>query len=724
MKKTFTKIALVALSALTVLSATACKDNQTAKLSGTELPHYNGVDLLNGENSYDSRLFYRNDLTLFGGDSDVVWVSETQARDMATADADRRGLSGDAKTQYIENYVKEYGGWFYQYTSGNGGVAAVWFSERNETGAISCLRSKDLNDWELCGANNGFSVRLTRSGNKYDQWIYQNTWAPEVTYNEADKMFYMFYSAMAYDDARDDFGNSVVDYDALSPSNPLMKDLPANPFGVAVMRSASPVGPFELCTTEGMYGASADQHPSETVYENGKATQGTIKRNIGKLDFQIDIGRYYDLPYAFPVIDISPFEDEDGTKYLYFSKEYINNGNSKYSDSKDFVRNADGTLATDANGNYKLSDETYRYNVLSIWCMKMTDWMTPDYESLRMVAYPGKKSVEYVGGPVYEDSSYRFIEYANTEEEPYDDDGTLVEGAQMLAHKSADGKTRYYLTYSHTGFEAKNYGVHQAVSESPFGPFVKIGRKKSVLHTSVENDYMTGGGHHAFVEAEGELFCVYWVHCDPLNASLSAGDGRVYAVDRTFFTYDDALGYDILFANGPTNSLQPKPFVASGYRNVASEAKISIKGKNKDNIKWLTDGMFTTIEAFDDREYWEEDKLEITMKFKTPVDISAIMVYNSMYYTSAFSKIDGIVFELEEKPSWYTAADYNDRMYIKDLPFSERYYNATDGFMRQGGSAVASFNEMKVKEITITVFSKMVETNTKIAVSEIVVLGK
>ncbi len=693
MKKTVKFIVATALCVITAFNLFGCLLQEDGfALRGAELPHYDGVSTAQGENGYDSRLFYRNDLTLFGGDSDVLWVSKEDARKTAEKHVDP-AYSEEEKQAYIDSYVDKYGDWFYQYTSGNGGVATMWWDERDYTGAITCLRSRDLNDWELCGDNNGFSVKLTKEG-----WIKENTWAPEVIFDQTERMFYMYFSASSFYAQKG--------------------DLPTNPFGIAVLRSVSPNGPFELCTSEGQYGSDSTAYPAEQKYDMGKAIgEETVTRTITKKDFQIDIGRHFDLPYAFPVIDISPFEDTDGKKYLYFSKEYINTGSYNYPDSIDFARNEDGTMKTDENGNYILSEKTYSYDVMSIWCMEMTDWFTPKYETLRMVAYPGYKSVSYKEGqPIFDDASY-------TLNEEFEDEGTLVEGAQMLTHTGEDGKKRYYLTYSQTGYAARNYGVHQAVSESPYGPFVKIGRTKSVINTSVENDYMTGGGHHAFVEAAGELFCVYWVHCDPINASLSGVDGRVYAFDRTVYTADEELGYDILFGNGPTNSLQAKPYVATGYKNIADQANITVSSAS-DNVKWLNDGTFTTLEVFDNREYTFNGQAEITLTFETPVTIGALMVYNSMYYDTAFSKIDAILFKLAEKPAWYELDAYDGYLYIKDLPFSERYYNATDGFMRQGGSAVASFNDITVSEIKISVSSKLNDNGTTIGLSEIVVLGK
>lgn len=133
------------------------------------------------DGAYDSANFYRNDLTVFGGDADVIWVSE-------------------------EEGGEEYGGWFYMYTSGNDGVYMQEYSTHKA--AVTCLRSRDLNDWELCGndgvRNEGFSAYIEN-----DEWIQSFVWAPEVTYNpctcdgECKKprehnKYFMYFNARAF----------------------------------------------------------------------------------------------------------------------------------------------------------------------------------------------------------------------------------------------------------------------------------------------------------------------------------------------------------------------------------------------------------------------------------------------------------------------------------------------------------------------------------------------
>lgn len=151
---------LTALLSLTI-AASALFGCGGAKTSGFELGAFKNDQ---ADGSFDSKYFYRNDLHVFGGDADIEWVP-----------ADRDSV---------------YGGWFYMYTSGNDGVP-VQLEPDNTRSAVTVLRSRDLNDWELCGAvADGFSCEIDEN-----EWIIQHVWAPEVIYNPADGKYYMYYNA-------------------------------------------------------------------------------------------------------------------------------------------------------------------------------------------------------------------------------------------------------------------------------------------------------------------------------------------------------------------------------------------------------------------------------------------------------------------------------------------------------------------------------------------------
>lgn len=646
------------LSAGILFSLFGCNGKLTLK--GATLPHYDGSNTTEG---YDASVFYKNELTVFGGDSDVIWVSEEQD--------------------------PVNGGYFYQYMSGNTMYTpSKWFATSDQGYGISCLRSKDMLDWELCGAvDDGYSVRLYR-----EDWLSINLWAPEVTYDEQTERYYMFLTAKAFGE---DTYHTNVDYDTTN-------------FHFAVLSSEFPQGPFTLLSSEDYYGFKGMEYTRNADGEamNGNGDVITTKKP------SIDIGKHFNCTvttedgeekwYPFPVLDVSPFVDDNGDKYLYFCRHYVR-----------------GT-----SGEAYLP---YKNDNMSIWVMKMDDWLTPDYDSLRMLIYPNMKSVEYLGGEndePHDEKNYKLVPYEENERGYGENEGDLVEGAQVTAHTSADGKKRYYLTYSQQGYAARDYGVHQAVSESPFGPFVKLGREKSAMAVTLTNDYMTGVGHHAYVDIGDELYCVYWVHSDPFNVNCTEDNGRAYAFDKTAYVYDPELGYDILYGNGPTASLQPLPTLVNGLTNVAPKANISVSGDvDKSSLKYLTDGVFTVVEYFEENEFKAKGQTKIMLEFDEPQAIRAIMLYNSISYDYAFSQIDGIVFTLAEKPAWYTSNDYNGYVYIKDLKINSEHYSSTGQFMRQGGSALASFDEIKVSKIELLV-SQTLDGGKEFRLSELYVLGK
>lgn len=625
---------------------------------------------------YDSSVFYRNDLTVFGGDSDVIWVSKEQD--------------------------PENGGYFYQYTSGNGGVYTQW-NEEDRSYGFSCLRSRDLNDWELCGAvDGGYSARLERA-----DWIKQNLWAPEVIYDDVTGKYYMFFSAMSWTDEAHLAGykNAYGEGRDYNPNN----------YHMTVFVADVPQGPFRALTSEEYYtfeGETVQKNEAgETINRNGDVIRS--KYPVINIEDHFDLETYAKNTWGedyktsseynggvlnagtMPGIDCSPFidYDEQGNRkiYLFFSVHWIK-------------------------------------GVLAIWGMEMKDWCTPNYETMRMIAYPNAQSVTYTGegAGVWDYNSYKLEGVTN------DYEGSLVEGAQMLAHTSADGKKRYYLTYSHTGYAARDYGCHQAVSEKILGDdykYEKLSRERSALGVNATNDYMTGVGHNAYVEADGELYNVYWVHGDPTNTTIANQNGRVYAFDRQTYAFDPEFGYDILFGNGPTKFVQPLPKVASGLSNVADKAKVTAtNAADGKSVKYLTDGCVAMLDYFFDMEYRAKGKTVITLEFDEPREIRAIMIYNSARYDYAFGGASRIFFTLAEKPAWYNpSAKYTGIVGIADLKVPADSFSAADpdnAFMRQGGGAVASFNPIKVSKIEIEISNKLSDKSKEIRVSEICVLGK
>ncbi len=125
------------------------------------------------------------------------------------------------------------------------------------------------------------------------------------------------------------------------------------------------------------------------------------------------------------------------------------------------------------------------------------------------------------------------------------------EGPEMIKH---DGK--YYLSYSANFYQTSAYSVGYAVSDSPLGPFVKA--EENPILTSVTGKYgksredVSGTGHHSFtVSPDGtELWTAYHSHIDPSDPKK----GRRFNLDRAGFTEDGKL-----YIDGPTTVPQPVP---------------------------------------------------------------------------------------------------------------------------------------------------------------------
>ena len=448
----------------------------------------------------------------------------------------------------------------------------------------------------------------------------------------------------------------------------------------AVLMSDTPVGPFKLATSERYYGDKTQANL------NGDVITGRTP--------QINVTAHFGLDEVFSVIDFSPFYDENGDLYLYFVRH----------------------MSTGHDHN-------------CLWGVRMKDMITPDYDTLTMLAQCSYETVEKksVDTPVWDEGGYECKGYFGSDEgverdpskgNEWDDEWTVNEGPQMYKTNG-----RYFLTYSPRGFSDPNYDVKQAIGDSPLGPFRKLPQyPATVMGKNDTNDYATGTGHHAFVEVEGELFCAFYVHADPFSGKTSDTDGRIYAFDRVKTIEDPTYG-TLLYGNGPTKSVQPKPYVASGYKNVAGKATVSATDADKDTLKYVNDDIFVTHAYFEDREFSAKGKTTITLKFAEPQKVGAVMVYNSFNYDYAFSKIDAITFRLAEKPAWFNLGNYTDSCYIENIPFNADYYDGVNKFMRQGGAAIASFDDIKVTEISITI-SEKIEGEGEIRVSDVVVLGK
>lgn len=624
-----------------------------------------------GQEGMDSSLFYRNDLTVFGGDADVIWVSE-------------------------EEGGEEYGGYFYMYTSGNDGVFLNDYGTYKA--ACTVLRSRDLNDWELCGQTGGengivddgegddisagFCVWIGK-----DEWVQKQFWAPEVIYNKEDQKYYMYANAMGLYRTDDTDPDWTLNERATDETQ-------WDRFYGAILVSDTPVGPFKLATSERYYGLDSEGNPKANP--NGKVILGETP--------QFNVTSEFELSEVFAVIDFSPFFDENGDFYLYFVR-HISTGHD--------------------------------HNCM--WGVKMKDMVTPDWDTLTMLAACDYQTVEKKEGTtaaVWDESGYELKgqfakdsklcaytdaftgEEVSEEDNRYHREGIINEGPHVIRQEG-----RYFMCYSPLGVTSYDYDTLQCYAESPLGPFRKLPKDQSMLMgRNATEDQMTGTGHNALVEVDGEIFCIYYAQANPVDASDTSQDGRVYGVDRIQVIEDPEYG-TLLHGNGPTKSIQPKPSVTTGVRNIATEAKVKASNAKEDTLSYVNDGVFVRYATYEDWELSADGKTTVTLTFDEPRSIRAVMVYNSMDYSKAFSKIDSIVFDLAERPSWYVGKGYNGKAYIEDIPFNTDYINSEGQFIRSGGAATVSFDEIKVNSVKITISEKIDTQDEEIRISDIVILG-
>ncbi|MBO5224405.1 MAG: hypothetical protein J6C23_07835 [Clostridia bacterium] len=163
----------------------------------------------------------------------------------------------------------------------------------------------------------------------------------------------------------------------------------------------------------------------------------------------------------------------------------------------------------------------------------------------------------------------------------------------------------------------------------------------------------------------------------------------------------------IMYGNGATYSLQPKTKVYTGYDNVAKTATVTILEGDTATAKYANDGMVTYQKWSSKYEVVgnpETRQLKLKLSWDTPQTIRNIMIYNSRDYVYAFNNVESIAFKLDSKPAWYPEdKEYNGYCHIKDLEPDSMGWDSRSMIMRKGGSAMATFNEITVSEIIITI---------------------
>ena len=324
----------------------------------------------------------------------------------------------------------------------------------------------------------------------------------------------------------------------------------------------------------------------------------------------------------------------------------------------------------------------------------MLDMITPNWDTLTPLTYPGISVIEHDG------SAFGLKGPAGENE------GGVNEGPEVIYNNG-----KYYLTYSPWGYQDSRYAIQIATADSPLGEYTKAGTKYTpVLGVGTEyNNYMAGTGHHCFIYVGDELFTLYHAQYNAEDNFNTNGDymGRVLACDRITFKYIEELCYDMMFSNGPSYNLQPKPEEYTGYTNVAKFATVTGNGDIGD-VSYLTDGLVTAHPTARQFEYGlTEGKFITTFKWDEPVTVRALMIYNSGDIVHAFKNVAVVQFKLATKPAWYNLSQYNGYVYMKDIKIDEEDVFINEGVMRKGSAAIAEFNEITISEMSIYIDSSM-----------------
>ena len=509
-----------------------------------------------------------------------------------------------------------------------------------------------------------------------DHYGYEDMWAPEVIFDKEDQTFYMFYSCNvpsaetgSYLAAREveTQGKWVDGYNDMSLLGLATSSCPWGPYepydydaddsesrSNAIGRVSGEPSPDatplfdndKLMAQSRIIFEKEDAARRETGYEYwyeqylaSGASEADAKANAEKL-IASEPYTYSDPDHGFAYfteIDPSPYVAPDGTKYLLF------------------------------NRNHNAS-----FSVTNVWGIKMNEWWDPDYSTLAHLTETGYMTVTDV-----------------TPGNTNDYEQSIINEGPFMVDYEVDGKTYYSLMFSVNGYAEKNYGVWQAIGESPLGTFTKLPEEEGGLFlTAMDFNYISGTGHHSIVQNGEDLYVIYHQHINPNGSGQ-----RAVAADRVKIVKNND-GTPVLYVNGPTVTLQPK--IDGEYANIAADAQVSVSAG--ENTAALTDGLFSVYSRFTYiKEYTTAEKTTITLKFAEPREVTGLMICNSRYFENAFFNIARVEFD-------FTDGDFTGTGYIDNLAFDwDTYCPVGTQAMRPGGSAVAVFNPIKVSEIRITV---------------------
>ena len=530
-------------------------------------------------------------------------------------------------------------------------------------GSLFCYRSVDLMDWEPVGNaldNYFFNEDGTRSEDLKSTW--QDIWAPEVVYDEDTQEYYMFFSATPVEDTSVVAGGNIEEG---TPTRQLMvakSKYPYKEFEVVNFKDEASCGEGNLHD----YDESQFPHYFAKYLMLDPSEYIPFSKANGRLDAGEGYGGYT------TAIDPHPYVDEDGTKYLLW------------------VDNLDQDR---------------------LCGVKMENWLKPDWSTATVLTYTHYYTVEDWKA-AQEGESVPLVSYET-------ETNHTNEGPVITKHNG-----KYYLTFSVNDYWDSSYQLGQAVSDNILGPYRKLTEAEGGLLLSggvAGSQEISGTGHHSFVTLGDKMYVIYHRH----DNFTAAGTARNHAIDEIkWITVKDKDGNDleVMYANGPTCTVQPRLEAYSDYKNIALDAVVS----GSEDAKYLNDDLLSIYKYADVTfmEYIKETTIQktttFTFEFEEARAVRAIMIYNSKNENTCFRNISKVEFVCEEDGKEVIRC-------IENIKFSEEYYRANDlddsiYYVVPGASAYAEFNELNVKTIKITV--EVPEGQEAVGISEVRIIGK
>lgn len=333
-----------------------------------------------------------------------------------------------------------------------------------------------------------------------------------------------------------------------------------------------------------------------------------------------------------------------------------------------------------------------------IWAVEMNNWLSPKWETAKALVRSGYTTMTDSTRPEYEVEA-----------------SSVNEGPTMIKHNGT-----YYLTFSVNDYASNDYKVVQATASSMLGNYTKLTSAQGGIILSGQDAGSTptrgshGTGHHSILHVGEQLYIVYHRHTD-YNSSVYA---RNYAMDELIWVKNSS-GTDVLYANGPTNTLQPKMELHSEYKNVAKNAAVTASA-SVGEIGALTDGILSierganglsnnaSFMNYVAKECTFTSTTTFTFTLNTPMNVGAVMIYNSREAAKCFTEVESVVLYDENG----TMMTRKDQVAFKHL----------DGdYVEPGSATIVEFdNSRKASKVEVTINPN----NKTIGLSEIRILAK